>query len=280
MVFDNHSTDGSPTMVSSEFPEVTLKASDINFGYGGAANRAFRGASAEFLILSNSDVVFRPDGIEKLCQYLHKNPEVGVAGPRLVSPEGTLERSGYNLPGGVMWLFDNDLVAPLLGIIPGIRQHLLRAWTYDSDRDVPVVKGAVLAIRRKAFEEVEGFDESFFMYYEEMDLCVRIAQKGWRIRFTPITDVVHLQEASTRKARAAMAVERYVSTMRFARIHYSPLHTAGLFLVWKAILLLRLASAYLLHLTSHNAELRTRLAEDRIAWKRALRWTFTDLHRG
>ncbi len=283
VVFDNNSTDGSAELVLGEYPEAQLIVSRENLGYGAASNRVLLSHSlagnAEFFILSNSDVLFAPGAVESLVEDLIRHPEAAVNGPRLLNPDGSLQRSCYPLPGGWRWAFDNDASCALLRVIPALRGHLLRLWMHDREREVPWVKGAVLAIRRSAFEQAGAFDESFFMYYEETDLCFRLAKKGWRIRFTPAAEVVHLGGASTAKIRTAMAVELFVGSLRFARRHYSRMHSELLLYLWKAIVLVRLVrDRFRLAFTS-EPQRREPILEDLRAWRRALSWGFRDLDR-
>ncbi len=281
VVFDNNSSDGSPEMVRREYPQAVLIESPQNLGYGAAANRVFlsggRAQDAEFLILSNSDVVFAPDSVEALVDDLLRHPDAGVTGPRLLRADGTLQRSCFPLPGSLRWVFDNDVSCVVLGLIPGLNRHLLRLWRHDCEREVPWVKGAVMAIRRSAFEDAGAFDESFFMFYEETDLCFRMAKKGWRVRFIPAATVAHLGGVSTTKVRAAMDVELFVSSMRFARHHYSKLHSELLLYFWKAILLARFVRDRL-KLTFIPKTKDRQATEDNVrALRRSLSWTFRDL---
>jgi N-acetylglucosaminyl-diphospho-decaprenol L-rhamnosyltransferase len=277
VVVDNGSTDGSADMVRADYPGAALLESPTNIGYGAAANRVFRRYSAEFLVLANSDVTFAPDAVAKLTGYLAQNPDVGLIGPRLVNPDGALQRSCFPLPGSVRWIFDNDVACALWRIVPGFRSLLLRLWKHDGERDVPWVKGAALAIRRSSFDDVNGFDESFFMYYEETDLCVRMARKGWRIRFAPVTEVIHSGGASTAKDRTAMAVEQFTSSMRFARRHHSRFHAGLLLWIWKAILLLRLLRDRARLVLCREEGRRKNITDDVTAWQRALLWRIRDL---
>ncbi len=115
---------------------------------------------------------------------------------------------------------ENSTVAVFLGrlirrYIPGIRRLYWRTWPHDSARIVPWVKGAVLAIRREAFKAVGGFDESFFMYFEDADLCYRMKKAGWEIHFAPVTTIIHVGGASTDQVRTDMAVQLLHSTICF-----------------------------------------------------------------
>jgi GT2 family glycosyltransferase len=271
-VFDNHSSDGSAAMVRAEFPQAQLIVSEVNLGYGAAANRAVQACSSEYFVVSNSDVIFPPGSLQAMAEYLDRNPRVGLMGPRLLNGDGTLQASCFPLPGGLRWLLDNDGVAGNLKWAPGAGKLFLRAWDHDGERNVPWVKGAVLAIRGSAFRDVSGFDESFFMYYEETDLCLRMARRGWRIRFAPVTGVVHLGGVSTAKMRAAMALALFTSSMHFAANHYSRVHYALLSRFWKAILCVRwLRDRTSLARCSNPVE-RNIIAEDLQVWKTGLRW--------
>jgi GT2 family glycosyltransferase len=112
-------------------------------------------------------------------------------------------------------------VGPLIGRGPGVRQLYRPAYSPARGERVPWLLGAALAVRREAFDAVGGFDERFFMYSEEVDLCYRLVQAGWDVRFTPLAEVVHAGGASTGQDRVAMEVERYAATRRFYRKHYS-----------------------------------------------------------
>jgi hypothetical protein len=147
-VFGNHSTDGSPDMVRTHFPAASLIESPGNLGYGAAANRVFFSHTlahdAEFLILANSDIVFAPGSVGALVDDLREHSEAAVTGPKLLNPDRSLQRSCF--PGSVRWTFDNDAVCVLLRFFPPLRERLLRLWKHDAAREVPWVKGALLAI--------------------------------------------------------------------------------------------------------------------------------------
>lgn len=279
VVFDNRSTDGSADLVRQRYPRARLIESDVNLGYGTAANKAVALCpDAEIVIVSNSDVLFQPDSLDLMTRYLAEHPRVGILGPRLLNVDGSLQASCFPLPGSLDWMVDNDVASRLLGwVLPGFRKRSLRLWPHREEREVPWVKGAVLAIRKTAFDEVRGFDNTFFMYYEETDLCLRMARQGWGVWFAPVTEVAHLGGASTAKVRGAMARELFVSSMRFARIHYRRIHCLLLLGLWKGILLVRLCRDRWRLWRCTNAALKVNLQADVEVWKAALRWRFADL---
>lgn len=272
IVMDNASTDGSAELVRSRHGWAELVVAESNRGYGAAANEAFSRAAADFVIIANSDTVFPPHSAQQLLVFLRDQPRTAIAGPRLLNPDSSLQRSCLPFPGTLRWAADNHVCAPLFRWIPGARTRLMHLWPHDHQRDVPWIKGAVLAIRAEAFHQVGGFDESFFMYFEDTDLCLRARRAGWEVTFTPSPAVIHTGGASTAKVAGEMSFTLFVSFMRYARIHYGSLHRSLLLLLWKTVMALRLMRdrLALARLRSqHNAApLRSAVT----AWKRALRW--------
>jgi GT2 family glycosyltransferase len=270
VVVDNASGDGSAEMVRAEFPTVTLCANSDNKGYGTAANQAVFQCKAAYILLLNSDAFVRPGALDALSAYLDQQARAALVGPRLVNPDETLQRSCYPFPTPFDVFLDVSNMRRLIGLVPVVRDRYLRTWRHTRARAVPWLSGAALFIRRKAFEDVGGFDASFFMYYEEVDLCYRLAQAGWQVHFAPVTDVVHVGGASTRQRRSDMAVQMFAGLAQFYERHYSRVQLAQLGALVKCVALARLArDTLLLRSTStHDGRSRPDLAEDVTAWRR------------
>jgi GT2 family glycosyltransferase len=221
IVVDNASSDGSVEMLRQEFPWVKLTLCPKNDGYGAAANLAIRSCSSKYVLLLNSDTVVKPGTVQALSKYLDRHPQVAIAGPQLVNPDGTSQTSCFAFPTPLQTLLRETSLSRLI-------RHASQ-FTYVNSKDesgnstdrVPWVLGAVLAIRRDAFEAVGGFDESFFMYFEEVDLCYRLDQAGWQTHFVPDASVIHVGGASTKRQRAAMLQQLYKSLCHFYQQHYS-----------------------------------------------------------
>jgi N-acetylglucosaminyl-diphospho-decaprenol L-rhamnosyltransferase len=233
VVVDNNSTDGSVEMVRKEFPDVELIKAE-NRGYGAGANRAFAATTAPYVLLLNTDTVLQPGALQALADHLDAHPEAGIVGPRLLNSDGSLQPSCAPFPYPL---------SKLVRWFPNARHRYLPSWSHDAPRRVPYVLGAALALRRSAVEEVGGFDERFFMYFEETDLAMRLDRRGWETHFTPATEVVHEGGASTRQLSAPMLLELYRSMARYYEIHHGwPVRTAAL-TIKRAELLTRLAVA-------------------------------------
>lgn len=244
VVVDNDSSDGSVEMVRSKYPWVTLHANDTNLGYGAASNRAISGCTTQYVLLLNSDTLLEPGALEALSHYLELHPRAAIVGPRLVNSDGTLQASCYPFPTPLDTFLENSTCAIFLGrlirrSVPGIRRLYWRTWPHDSARIVPWVKGAALAIRLEAFNGVGGFDESFFMYFEDADLCYRMKKAGWEIHFAPVTTVVHLGGGSTEQVRESMAVQQIHSTDLFYRRHSTRWSISVMTVIIKSLMLVK-----------------------------------------
>jgi GT2 family glycosyltransferase len=221
VVVDNGSTDGSIEMIQSEFPAVRLVVEANNPGYGAAANRAVSESIAPYVLLLNSDTVLRSGTLRALHEYMQRHPRAGMAGPRLVNVDGSLQPSCYAFPSTAFLIVEHSSLRPLAKWVPGGRRHFFIDWPHDEARAVPWVTGAALVLRRDAFDEVAGFDPSFHMYCEEVDLAYRMRAVGWETHFAPVADVTHLGGASTSKVWMPMRVRYFRSLVQFCATHHS-----------------------------------------------------------
>lgn len=269
VVVDVGSTDGSVEMVRADHRMVTIVETVGNPGYGSAANAGVSRCDAEHVLLLNADTVIRPGAVAVLHRYLNDHDSVGLCGPRLVYPDGRSQHSCFPFPGSVGWLLENDPLLPVAGLIPPLRRRLLHYAPPSTATAVPWVLGAALAFRRRAFESVGGFDPDFFMYFEEVDLCRRLADSGWATHFVPHATVVHVGGASTRQAHPRMMVAHFRSTIRFYRKHHRGVQLQFWLAVMRLKVLARIGQdAFLLLLQPRG---RTRRRERLVAWRRALR---------
>jgi len=274
IVVDNASTDGSVDMLQSEFPWVAVQANEANRGYGAAANQAIADCSTKYALLLNADTLLQTGALAALTDYLDRNPRVAIVGPRLVERDGTLQGSCYPFPTPLHTFLENSKSAVFLGRrirqrLPVIRSFYLRTWAHDRPRVVPWIKGAALAIRLDAFNAVGGFDESFFMYFEDADLCYRLKTAGWQVHFCPVTTVVHLGGASTLQQRVKMDVQLLISTVEFYKRHATKFQLARLLLVVKWLMLAKWFGANIRRYLTRDQTKRCQI-EDAIAASRAV----------
>jgi GT2 family glycosyltransferase len=221
VVVDSGSTDGSGELVRERFPEVRLVELAENRGYGAGANEGMRLAAGSWLLLLNSDA--RPVGnaIEELVGFGDRHPEIGVAGPRLLNPDGSLQRSVRGFP--TVWRLATEYFF-LRKLAPGTRAfNAFYAANFDhrTVRKAEFLMGAVLLLRREAIAQIGGFDERFFMFSEETDLCYRVRKAGWAVEFYPEAEFVHVGGASTRLEWGRMYREQLRGHLLFLAKHQS-----------------------------------------------------------
>lgn len=228
IVVDNASTDGSASLVAKRFPQVRLIRNANNEGFGRANNRAVRKSRGEFLLFMNTDVVLHPGALELLMEEMRAHPETGIVGPALFTPSGRFQASFGGRTG-----FFSELAKK--GLLNRLRTRSLRRDR--TRREVRWVSGAFLLARRQAFLDISGFDEGFFLYFEDIDLCERTLGKGSKVVFLPGAVSLHHGGAVTSVRPLRSRVEYRKSQIRFYRKHGS---AASRFLL-KAYLKLSLA---------------------------------------
>lgn len=270
IVVDNASADGSAAMVKETCPAVVLIENVDNKGFGAAANQAIRLSTAKYVLLLNSDTELMPGSVARLVDYLEHNPRVAIAGPRLVNTDGSLQKSTYPMPIPVDLFFDASNLPHLMSKIPLLRELSLRTWAHNRTRAVPWLTGAAMAIRRLAFDQVGGFDETFYVYYEETDLCFRLAKRGWEVHFLPSSQVAHVGGASTHQQMSDTIVQFYSSLAHFYRVHYSRARMAQLVRLVKLIALGRLMRDHLYVVFGKKKSHRQNLDKKIKAWRRLL----------
>ncbi|MDE2997551.1 MAG: glycosyltransferase family 2 protein [Gemmatimonadota bacterium] len=213
VVVDNGSSDGSPEALDAFGDVVSLVETEGNLGFGSGVNRGVRRCAAPYVLVLNPDVTVAPDAIERLLDYLEANDRVGVVGPRLVDERGQAQRSFGRAPGlagEICRKFLLHLVFPFLKF--GCRA---------SRRRTPVgwVTGACFLMRRSAFGAVGGMDDAIFMYYEDVDLCLRLGKAGWSVAYLPEACAFHAGGGSSKKALERMLVEGVASHLYVMKKH-------------------------------------------------------------
>jgi N-acetylglucosaminyl-diphospho-decaprenol L-rhamnosyltransferase len=220
-VVDNASGDGTVDMVRREFPDVVLTASPRNLGFSAANNLAIRSGDAAYVLALNPDTRVTPGALDRMIDLMEARPEVGISGCRLQLEDGTLDHAAkrsFPTPLSALGHFTG------VGRRPGAAGKLAeyRAPGVESG-PVDAVNGAFMLIRRSALEEVGLFDEGFWMYMEDLDLCYRFAQAGWITWYEPGATVIHVKAGSAGPVRSARLDRAFHYGMyRFYRKHYAP----------------------------------------------------------
>jgi len=235
IVVDNASNDGSAAVVERRGPRVNLIANRKNVGYGAAANQSFQAAASKYVLLLNADTEVRSGAVRQLAAYLDEHPQVAIAAPRLEDAHGAVQYSCFPFPGTVGWLFEHGPLSLWTRHVNFARRRSISFRAGLEPRPVPWALGAAMLVRRDAALAVGAFEESYFMYFEEVDLCYRLSKAGWATHFVPNATVMHLGGGSTSQVRTAMLIQRFRST-----IGYYERHTTGATrLFWTTLVRLR-----------------------------------------
>ena len=231
VVVDNASTDGSAAMVRAEFPQAELIENAENIGYPagnnvGLRHMGYRGTddvdadAPRYALLLNPDTEVPPTGFRDMVAFMDAHPNVGVAGPKLVLPDGSLDkacRRGFPTPTVALYHFAG--LSKLFPRSPRFARYNMTYLDPDQEAEVDSVVGAYMQIRREAVQATGLLDEGFFMYGEDLDWAFRIQQAGWTIVYHPQVVVKHVKRAASRQSPRAQ-FEFYRAMLIFYRKHY------------------------------------------------------------
>jgi N-acetylglucosaminyl-diphospho-decaprenol L-rhamnosyltransferase len=225
VVIDNASTDGSADAVAADFPEFELRRFDTNVGFARAVNAGAQGARTRWLLLVNPDARVDEGAIGRLLDAAAAKPAHGLYGGRFVDVRrGTNEDSVAVLPSLANLASFATGLAPILRRL-GWRAGPARLANSAVDVEVDALPGTFLLAETEAWQEIGGFDERFFMYAEDLDLCVRMAATGRRPLYVPAAGIRHIGGASSTSGRKE--VLQLTSLTTFVRTHWSPAAAAA-----------------------------------------------------
>ena len=242
VIVDNASDDGSPEMAATEFPHACLLQSASNEGFSGGNNRALMGLEAPYALLLNSDAIPHQGALDDLLDFADAHPDIGIVGPKVLNPDGSLQYSCRRFPTFAAGLFRNVYLGRLFPNNRPAADYLMQDFDHASVRDVDWVSGCALLIRRECLEQIGPLDaETFFMYCEDIDWCLRAKQAGWRVTYFPGAVVTHAIGRSSDQVAERMIIEHHRSMWRFYKKHRAvfaptvspllrPLIPAGIFL--------------------------------------------------
>lgn len=229
IVVENASPDGTAALVAREHPWARLIARTENAGFAAAVNEGVAASAGNFIAAVNPDTRFNHDALSPLVAYLREHADVGIVAPRLLDPDGSVQLSCRAFPGYATALFNRySLLTRLLPRNRYSRAYLMSDFAHDEVRDVDWVSGAAFVIPRAVFQRIGGMDAGFFMYSEDVDLCRRVHDAGYRVVYNPTVSLVHEIGGSTRSLPVRMVIERHRSMWRYYRKHLrgSPLRDA------------------------------------------------------
>ena len=209
IVVDNASTDGSVEMVRREFPQAHVIANSTNVGFVRANNQAMADCQGRYVLLLNSDTRVLQGALDKVVQFMDVHPRAGIAGVRLLNPDGSFQASFTPFP--TLW---REFL-----ILTGLGRLLIRPAFPSGGPQIEkgaqkvegYLEGAYIMARREALGQIGGLDEHIFMYAEDVDWCYRFHQAGWEIWYLPETPIIHYGGQSSKKRKGRMEAELYRS---------------------------------------------------------------------
>ena len=212
VVVDNASRDGSAERAGAAYPDVRLIENDRNRGFARAANQGIRATSAPFILLLNPDAEILAGTLGGFLKLARDRPRAGVIGPMVKDPDGSIYPSARRVPS-LGTALGHAFVGPFMDNRFS-RRYTMAGWDRRTERAVEWVSGSCCLLRREALDEVGMFDEGYFLYVEDVDLCTRMRAAGWEVRFSPELEVLHVGGISTR-GKKWLTVEHSRSIYRY-----------------------------------------------------------------
>jgi len=183
--------DGTAKMVRERFPWVTIVEPEENLGFAKGNNLALRQAQGEYVMLTNPDLTIFPGEMEKLIAFADTSPDAGLIGPRIEYPNGERQESCTRFPVSLMPAYRRTVLGKTPWGKRAIDRYLMRDIDHNGAHHADVLYGAAILARQKALNEIGHLDERFFMYYEDVDLCRRAWEKGWKVVYAPVARFAH-----------------------------------------------------------------------------------------
>ncbi|MDQ1374399.1 MAG: N-acetylglucosaminyl-diphospho-decaprenol L-rhamnosyltransferase [Actinomycetota bacterium] len=234
VVVDNASSDGSVEAAAAADGEIEVVQTGSNLGFGSAANRGADRVAGDVLVM-NPDTLMEPGSVKAMAAVLEHDVEVGIVGPRIENPDGSLYPSPRTFPamGDALGHAFVGLVAPRNRFT---RRYRMLDWDHTVVARAQWVSGACMLVRRSCFDALSGFDQRYFMYVEDVDLCWRAHRAGWAVAYEPAARVVHLQGVSSDLVPYRMIAAHHRSLFQFwwkttsgpGRLALTPLVAGGL----------------------------------------------------
>lgn len=221
-IIDNASDDGSIEFIREKFPQVNLIVNSKNLGFGKANNSGLKEAAGKYLLMINPDTIVAEDTLEKMIGFFESNKEVGLAGCKILNPDGTLQLAcRRSFPGP--WVSFTK-VTGLSSIFPKSKLFARYNLTYLDENqtyEVDAISGSFMMMKREVYEKVGGFDEQFFMYGEDLDLCYRIQKSGYKVYYVHTTQIIHYKGESTKRSSLDETKVFYNAMHLFVKKHFS-----------------------------------------------------------
>lgn len=211
-VVDNDSKDGTGEMMRSEFPQVHFLQSPVNGGFAYGVNLGIRNSTGRYLLVLNADIAVLGNTIDQMYAYMQQHPEVGIAGPKLLNPDGTVQTSCRKFQTPSLILYRRSPLGKLPFARKKLRKFLMLDWDHDQNAPVDWILGACMMVNREAMQIVGLLDERFFLYFEDMDWCRRFWAAGYSVVYLGATaELVHYHGRQSAESPGLSGVFSYAT---------------------------------------------------------------------
>ena len=221
IVVDNASTDGAPDLVIEKYPQVNLIRNSENLGFAKANNVGIKKSTGRYVCLINSDAIVLEDCLELMCNYMNEKPKIGVLGPKVLNPDGSLQPTCREFPTfwkNICRAVALDKFFPKSKIFGG---YYMMNWSHGTVREVDYLSGCFMMVRRSAIDQVGLLDDSFFFYAEDKDWCKRFWRAGWKVVYFPQAKAIHYLYGSSDKNPIKLYIQQTKANLQYYSKHHN-----------------------------------------------------------
>jgi GT2 family glycosyltransferase len=191
IVVDNNSNDSIGEILNWQYPNIIFIQNNYNGGLGVGNNAGFKKAQGKYLVVMNPDTIVLEDVFGKLYTYMENNPRVGLVGPKQLNPDKTIQDSCFRFPGILTLICRRTFLGGFKFARKIINKYLMKDFNHKFEKEVDWLLGSFMFMRAEALREVGMFDEKFFLYFEDTDLCRRFWKKKWKVIYYPLAQIIH-----------------------------------------------------------------------------------------
>ncbi len=220
IVSDNGSSDGSSEFIRKNFPPCRVVENGKNLRFALGNNVGIKASCGEYVLILNPDTIIHDGSLDRLIQFADRHPEAGAFGCRVLNPDGSYQISARPFPTIRGEWIAATFLRPLAYLANYFVSDTYTGWNGDTEREVDWQSGCCVMFRGDLLKQLGGFDEQFFYYYEEVDLCKRVRMAGRPILFTPNATITHLGGQSTRRFKLAFELDKYITRYRYFYKYY------------------------------------------------------------
>lgn len=220
IVIDNNSTNDLTFLAENQ--RIIFIQNNENKGFSFAVNQGIAFSKGRYLMLLNPDSLILNDALKKMVNFLNDHSRIGIIGPKVYEKDKkTIQLSCRSFPDYSIFLFNRySVLSKLFPNNKWTKRYLLKDWDHDHIREVDWVSGCCMMIRKKMIEKIGAFDAQFFMYNEDVDICIRAKQNGWGVYYYPDAEILHYIGESSKFLKYQMIIERHKSIWKFYKKHY------------------------------------------------------------